>query len=135
MFGGNRLSGPQYDRGYFIEPTIFAEVDPKTRIAQEEIFGPVVAIIPVGSIDDAIRVANDTPYGLSASVCSRDLSKIFKCIHEIEAGIIHVNSTTTGAEGQVPFGGMKGSSSGSREMGKAAIDFYTQLKTIYLTFG
>lgn len=134
LFGGKMLAGPKYDRGYFVEPAVFSEVNPEMRIAREEIFGPVLAIIKVGSIEEAIKVANNTTYGLSASVCAKDLTKIFKCIHEIEAGIIHVNSTTTGAEGQVPFGGMKKSSSGSREMGKAAIDFYTQLKTVYLNY-
>lgn len=134
LFGGKILAGQKYDRGYFIEPAIFSEVNPEMRIAQEEIFGPVLAIIKVGSIEQAIQVANDTPYGLSASVCAKDLAKVFKCIHALEAGIIHVNSTTTGAEAQVPFGGMKKSSSGSREMGKTAIDFYTQLKTVYLNY-
>ena len=134
LSGGEKLAGPKYERGYFVAPTIFAKVNPEMRIAQEEIFGPVLAIITVGSFEEAIKVANNTQYGLSASVCTKDIIKAFKCIHEIEAGIIHVNSTTTGAEGQVPFGGMKKSSSGSREMGKAAIDFYTQLKTIYLNY-
>jgi len=134
LFGGNKLTGPKYDRGYFIEPAVFSEVNPEMRIAREEIFGPVLAIIKVGSVEEAIQVANNTAYGLSASVCAKDITRIFKCIHEIEAGIIHVNSTTTGAEAQVPFGGMKKSSSGSREMGKAAIDFYTQLKTVYLNY-
>lgn len=134
LFGGNMLAGPKYDRGYFIEPAVFSEVNPEMRIAREEIFGPVLALIKVGSVAEAVKTANDTAYGLSASVCAKDLTSVFKCIHEIEAGIIHVNSTTTGAEGQVPFGGMKKSSSGSREMGKAAIDFYTQLKTVYLNY-
>lgn len=134
LFGGKKLAGPKYDKGYFVEPTIFGEVNPEMRIAQEEIFGPVLAVITVSSITEAIRVANNIAYGLSASVCTRDITKVFKCIHEIEAGIIHVNSTTTGAEGQVPFGGIKRSSSGSREMGKVAVDFYTQLKTVYLNY-
>lgn len=101
---------------------------------QEEIFGPVVALAPVDDLDSAIEAANSVPYGLSASIISQDIGKIMRFIDGIQAGLVHVNDETAGAEPQVPFGGFKESSSHSREQGKAAREFYTQIKTVYLDY-
>jgi aldehyde dehydrogenase (NAD+) len=130
LTGGNKLSGGDYDQGYFVAPTVFDGVRSEMRIAQEEIFGPVVAVMEARDFDQA--VANDTRFGLSASVVTRDLGLALRFIREIDAGIVHVNSQTAGAEPQVPFGGFKSSSSGTREQGKAAREFFTQMKTVYL---
>ncbi|MHB1390534.1 MAG: aldehyde dehydrogenase family protein [Thermoleophilia bacterium] len=134
LLGGNRLTGGSYDKGFFVEPTVFGGVDPGMRIAQEEIFGPVLAIIPVPDFEAAMQVANGTRFGLAASICTRDLSRCFEFVDRIDAGLVHVNTPTVGAEVQVPFGGMKDSSTGIREQGKVAVDFYTQTKTIYLEY-
>lgn len=130
--GGEKLRGDEYDNGFFVAPTVFDNVAPEMRIAQEEIFGPVVGIIQARNTDDAIALANHTRFGLSASVVTRDLNLALRFMREIEAGIVHVNSMTAGAEPQVPFGGMKESSSGTREQGKAAREFFTQWKTVYV---
>jgi aldehyde dehydrogenase (NAD+) len=130
--GGEKLRGDEFDNGYFVAPTVFDQVAPDMRIAQEEIFGPVVAVIEAKDTDDAIALANHTRFGLSASVVTRDLNLALRFMREIEAGIVHVNSMTAGAEPQVPFGGFKESSSGTREQGKAAREFFTQWKTVYV---
>lgn len=134
LHGGNRLTGAPYDKGYFVEPTVFADVAPKMKIAQEEIFGPVLAIITVSGFDEAVEVANAVRFGLSASICTRDISRAMEFVDRIEAGLVHINSPTAGAEVQVPFGGMKDSSTGTREQGKVAVDFYTETKTVYLEY-
>jgi len=130
--GGEKLRGDEYDNGFFVAPTVFDKVTSDMRIAQEEIFGPVVGVIEAKDIDDAITLANHTRFGLSASVVTRDLNLALRFMREIEAGIVHVNSMTAGAEPQVPFGGFKDSSSGTREQGKAAREFFTQWKTVYM---
>jgi len=130
--GGGRLNDDGRGKGAFVAPTLFAGVDPASRLGQEELFGPVLGVIPVDGMDEAIAVANQVRFGLSASLFTRDLGKALAFVQEIQAGIVHVNSETAGAEPQVPFGGMKGSSSYSREQGKAAREFFTQLKTVYL---
>ncbi|HEU0163518.1 MAG TPA: aldehyde dehydrogenase family protein, partial [Thermomicrobiales bacterium] len=127
--GGTR---PEVNGGHFVAPTLFADVANESRLGQVELFGPVLGVIPVDGLDEAIAVANNVKYGLSASLFTRDLGKAMKFVRGIQAGIVHVNSETAGAEPQVPFGGYKGSSSYSREQGKAARDFYTQIKTVYL---
>lgn len=132
LTGGEKLRGGEYDRGYFVAPTVFDQLTPEMRIAQEEIFGPVVGMIEAKDFDEAVRLANHTKFGLSASIVTRDLGLAMRFIREIEAGIVHINSQTAGAEPQVPFGGFKGSSSGSREQGKVAREFFTQIKTVYL---
>ena len=134
LAGGNRLDAPPLDRGYFVAPTVFADVTPEMRIAQEEIFGPVLAIIVVDSFEEAMQVANAVRFGLSAAICTSDLARAMEFIDRIEAGLVHVNSPTVGAEVQVPFGGMKDSSTGTREQGRVAIDFYTEIKTVYLEY-
>jgi len=131
VVGGERL-GSGLERGAFLAPTLFADVDPKSRLGQDELFGPVLGVIPVDSMEEAMAVANQVKFGLSASLFTRDLGRALAFAREIEAGVVHVNSETAGAEPQVPFGGMKGSSSYSREQGKAAREFFTQVKTVYI---
>ncbi len=132
LYGGQRLSGKKYDKGFFIQPTIFSDVRADMVIAQEEIFGPVAGSMAFDEADEALKLANSVAYGLSASIVTKNISAAMEFIRRIKAGIVHVNSQTAGAECHVPFGGMKASSCGSREQGKAALDFYTQLKTVYL---
>jgi aldehyde dehydrogenase (NAD+) len=132
LAGGDKLKGDTFDHGYFVAPTVFDKVGPDMRIAQEEIFGPVVGVIEAKDIDDAIALANHTRFGLSASVVTRDLNLALRFMREIQAGLVHVNSMTAGAEPQVPFGGFKDSSSGTREQGKASREFFTQWKTMYV---
>jgi acyl-CoA reductase-like NAD-dependent aldehyde dehydrogenase len=134
LLGGERLSGGAYDRGYFVPPTIFDHVAPDSTIAQEEIFGPVLSVIRVRNFDEALQVANSVRYGLSSSLYSNDAAKIFEFIDRIETGITHVNSPTVGGEAQLPFGGMKATGVGMREMGRVAIDFFTELKAVYIDF-
>ena len=134
LCGGNRLAGGAYDKGHFIEPTIFARVTPEMRIAQEEVFGPVLALMVANDFDDAMRLANCAKFGLSASIVSRDLTRVHQFINRIEAGLITVNLPTAGVEYQLPFGGTKESSFGMREQGPAALDFYTETRTVYLKY-
>ncbi len=132
--GGNRPSGTGHEHGWFFEPTIFSDVDAKMRIAQEEIFGPVVGLIPCDSFDQAIEIANGVPYGLSSSIYTRDVNKAFRAMRDIYAGITYVNAPTIGAEVHLPFGGTKATGNGHREGGLGAIDFYTQWKSIYIDY-
>jgi aldehyde dehydrogenase (NAD+) len=132
--GGDTMKGNLYEKGFFVQPTVFLEADVQSRLMQEEIFGPVVALAPVDTLDSAIEAANSVPYGLSAALISQDIGKIMRFIDGIQAGLVHVNDETAGAEPHVPFGGFKDSSSYSREQGKAARDFYTQIKTVYMDF-
>lgn len=134
LCGGKRLSGGDYDRGYFIEPTIFAGVTPEMRIAQEEVFGPVLALLIAEDFEDAMKIANGVRFGLSASIVSRDLTRVHEFIERIEAGLITVNLPTAGVEYQLPFGGTKESSYGMREQGPQAIDFYSETRTVYLRY-
>lgn len=118
--------------GYYVEPTVLTNLGPDSRVVREEIFGPVAALLPVSSYEEAITLANDTPFGLTASLFTRDLSKALQFVEDIRVGVVKINQETGGLEFQVPFGGMKGSSSGSREQGKVARDFFTQWKTVYM---
>ncbi len=127
--GGGRPDGS--GDGHFVAPTVFTDVDPSSFLGQEELFGPVLGVIPVDGLDEAVAVANQVRFGLSASIFTRDIGKALAFVREVQAGIVHVNSETAGAEPQVPFGGYKGSSSYSREQGKAAREFFTQVKTVY----
>ena len=133
LLGGDRLTGPGYN-GYYVAPTIFDHVAWDSTLAQDEVFGPVLSIIRVKDFDEALRVANSVRYGLSSSIYSNDAAKIFEFIDKIETGITHVNSPTVGGEAQLPFGGMKATGVGLREMGRVAIDFYTELKTVYIDY-
>jgi len=132
--GGNKITAGEMANGFFTEPTIFSDVKPDMRIAQEEIFGPVLAVIPVDSFDAAIDVANGVQYGLSASIYTRDLAKAQRFVEMIEVGITHVNAPTVGGEAQLPFGGTKATGVGEREMGTTAIHFYSELKTVYINY-
>jgi len=134
LCGGNRMSGGDFDKGYFIEPTIFAGVTPQMRIAQEEVFGPVLALLIAEDFEDAMQIANGVRFGLSASIVSRDLTRVHEFIERIEAGLITVNLPTAGVEYQLPFGGTKESSYGMREQGPQAIDFYSETSTVYLRY-
>jgi alpha-ketoglutaric semialdehyde dehydrogenase len=132
--GGNRLNNGGHAHGFFHEPTIFSDAHPKMRIAQEEIFGPVAAVIPVESVEEAVEVANGTMYGLSSSLYTRDVNKAFRAIRDIYAGITYINAPTIGAEVHLPFGGVKATGNGHREGGTGAIDFYTQWKSVYVDY-
>ena len=118
--------------GYFVEPTVLTDLPATSRVVREEIFGPVVALLAADSYEEAVALANDTPYGLTAALFTRDLNNAMRFVRDIRAGIVKVNQETAGLEFQVPFGGMRESSSGSREQGKVARDFFTQWKTVYL---
>lgn len=120
------------ENGFYIEPTVFDHVTPKMTIAQEEIFGPVLALIKVDSMEEAVAVANDVQFGLSASIFTRNIEKMLLFIREMDAGMIRINAESAGVELQAPFGGMKRSSSHSREQGQAAIEFFTSIKTVFI---
>ncbi len=134
LIGGHRLTGGDYDKGYFYAPTIFAGVTPDMRIAKEEIFGPVLSIIKVHDFDEAIKVLNDTVYGLSSSIYTNNVNAAFKAIRDIECGITYINGPTIGAEAHMPFGGFKETGNGHREGGWEVYDFYTETKTVYVDF-
>ena len=132
--GGNHLTGGDYDHGYFFEPTVYTGVEENMRIAQEEVFGPVLAVMRARDFDHAIEVANNVAFGLSASIQTTNMSRIFEYVQKIEAGLLTVNLPSAGVEYQLPFGGTKDSSFGPKEQGPAALDFYTDYKTVYLKY-
>jgi alpha-ketoglutaric semialdehyde dehydrogenase len=134
MCGGNRLEKGDYQYGYFMEPTVFIDVDPRMRIAQEEIFGPVVSIIPCDGLEDAIEIANGIEYGLSSSLYTKDVNRAFAAIRDLYTGITYINAPTIGAEVHLPFGGTKATGNGHREGGIGAIDFYTEWKSVYIDY-
>ena len=134
LAGGTRLTGGAYDKGWFYAPTVFGDCSPNMRIAQEEIFGPVVSVIPISSLSEAIEVANGVPYGLSASIYTRDVNRAFQAARDLYTGIVYVNAPTIGAETHLPFGGTKQTGNGHREAAIAAIDFFTEWKTIYIDY-
>src|SRR5580700_6113292 len=134
LCGGNRLTEGELAKGYFVEPTVFADVEESHIIAQEEIFGPVLAIMRAKDFEDAMRIANNIPFGLSSSIQTTNLSRTFEYIYRSEAGLLTVNLPSAGVEYQLPFGGTKDSSFGPKEQGPAALDFYSDYKTIYLKY-
>ncbi|TAK02436.1 MAG: aldehyde dehydrogenase family protein [Chloroflexota bacterium] len=134
VLGGAAATHGDLAHGSFFEPTIFAGVKPMDRIGQEEIFGPVLSIIPVDDLDAAITALNQTRYGLSASIFTRDVNTAFRAMRDFETGIVYVNAGTTGAETHLPFGGWKETGNGHREAGHAALDTYTEWKSIYVDF-
>jgi aldehyde dehydrogenase (NAD+) len=132
--GGSRARGEGLDNGHFFEPTIFAGVGAMDRIGQEEIFGPVLSIIPVDDYGAAMLALNQTRYGLSSSIFTRDVNTAFRAMRDFETGIVYVNAGTTGAEVHLPFGGWKETGNGHREAGRIALDTYTEWKSIYVDF-
>ena len=132
--GGNRLTSGAYAKGWFHEPTIFGDVEPSMRIAQEEIFGPVVSVMRCRSLEHAIEIGNGVAYGLSASIYTRDINKAFTAMRDMYTGIFYVNAPTIGAEVHLPFGGTKMTGNGHREAGTAALDVFSEWKSIYVDF-
>src|SRR6185369_7559501 len=116
------------------EPTVFTDCNPRMRIAQEEIFGPVVALIPIDSFEESVEVANGVRYGLSASVYTRYVNKAFQALRDLHTGIVYVNAPTIGAEIHLPFGGTKETGNGHREAGQAALDVFTEWKSVYVDY-
>ncbi|HLU23039.1 MAG TPA: aldehyde dehydrogenase family protein [Bacillaceae bacterium] len=134
LAGGSVLDEGEYASGNFFVPTVFTNVKPNMRIAQEEIFGPVISIISVKNLDEAIQVNNSVSFGLSSSIFTRDVNKVFAAQRDLDTGIIYVNAGTTGAEIHLPFGGTKATGNGHRDSGIAALDVFTEWKSIYIDF-
>src|SRR5213592_3606638 len=134
LTGGEVASGNGLGDGFFYRPTIFGDVDPQMRVAQEEIFGPTTALIRVRDVDEAIQVSNGIEFGLSSSIFTRDVNTAFRAIRDLEAGITYINAGTIGAEVHLPFGGVKGTGNGHREAGQAALDVFTEWKSIYVDY-
>jgi aldehyde dehydrogenase (NAD+) len=132
--GGKRLKGGDYDKGFFIEPTIFADVTPDMRIFKEEIFGPVLSVVPFDTFEEGIEIANDSLYGLSGSIYTQDVNRAFAAMRDIQTGIFYVNAPTIGAENHLPFGGVKQTGNGHREGGHEALDLFSEWKAIYVDF-
>jgi acyl-CoA reductase-like NAD-dependent aldehyde dehydrogenase len=132
--GGKRAAGEQLENGFFIEPTVFDRVTPEMRIAREEIFGPVLSVLRARDFEEAIRFANDSDYGLTSSIFTGNPNLIFRFVNEIETGMTHINSPTPGGEAHIPFGGIKATGIGAREQGSTALDFYTELKVVYVDY-
>src|SRR6266487_3333751 len=134
LIGGDALSDEEHRRGAFYRPTIFSDVRPTMRIAREEVFGPFISILPVASYEEAVQVANATEYGLSTSIFTNDLRTTFRAMRDIEAGLVYVNAPTTGAEIHMPFGGMKASGNGHRELGTHAVQEFSETKSIFMSY-
>jgi aldehyde dehydrogenase (NAD+) len=134
LVGGERATGPGLERGWFYRPTVLGGVTPGMRVEQEEIFGPVLSVIKVGSLDEAIRVNNDVPYGLSSSLYTRDVTAAFRAMTDLDTGITYINAPTIGAEAHLPFGGVKQTGNGHREGGWEVYDFYSETKVVYVDF-
>jgi aldehyde dehydrogenase (NAD+) len=132
--GGRKPGGERLSRGWFFRPTIFTGVTPKSRLATEEIFGPVLSVIRVGSFDEAVRVNNGVKYGLSSSVYTRDVNRSFRALAELDNGITYVNAPTIGAEAHLPFGGVKQTGNGHREGGWEVYEFYSETKVGYVDY-
>ncbi|HSU25820.1 MAG TPA: aldehyde dehydrogenase family protein, partial [Pyrinomonadaceae bacterium] len=132
--GGNRLTKNSYKNGWFIEPTVFTDVKPKMRIAQEEIFGPVTSVIPFSTLDEAIRIVNGVKYGLSSAIYTQDVNNSFNAMQELYTGICYVNSATIGAEVHLPFGGTKATGNGHREAGTQVLDIFSEWKSLYIDY-
>ncbi|HEV2449562.1 MAG TPA: aldehyde dehydrogenase family protein, partial [Thermoplasmata archaeon] len=133
VHGGRKLTDGSLAKGYFLAPTV-AETRAGSRIATEEIFGPLLSVIRIKDFADAVRVANEVTYGLSSSIYTRDVNRAFHAIGELEAGITYVNAPTIGAEVQLPFGGVKNTGNGGREAGSVAIEEFTEIKTVFIDY-
>lgn len=134
VIGGKKATGGDLDKGFFFEPTIFADVTRNMRLFKEEVFGPVLAVIKAESYEDAIDLANDVDFGLSSSIYTKNVNDAFRAIRDIEAGITYINAPTIGAEAHMPFGGVKGTGNGHREGGWTVFDIFTEWKTVYVDF-
>jgi len=134
LTGGTPLNNGDYSQGAFYKPTVFTDVSPDMRIAREEVFGPFVSILPVASYEEAVQVANATEYGLSTSIFTNDLRTTFRAMREIESGLIYFNAPTTGAEIHMPFGGVKASGNGHRELGTHAVEEFSETKSIFVSY-
>ena len=132
--GGDYAKDGDLSKGWFYQPTIFADVRPGMRIEQEEIFGPVLSVIKCEDLDDAIKILNGTVYGLSSSIFTKNVNDAFKAVRDIRAGITYVNGATIGAEAHMPFGGVKQTGNGHREGGWTVYDFYTEWKAVYIDY-
>lgn len=132
--GGEQITAGAHGHGFFIQPTIFTDVAPDMRIAQEEIFGPVTAIIPCDSLDNAVEIANNVRYGLSASIFTKDVNQAFAAMNELYTGIVYINAPTIGAEVHLPFGGTKATGNGHREAGTQVLDIFTEWKSVYVDY-
>jgi acyl-CoA reductase-like NAD-dependent aldehyde dehydrogenase len=132
--GGMIPPGDELNKGWFYRPTVFAGVQPDHRIAQEEIFGPVLSVIKTGSLEEGIRILNGTVYGLSSSVYTADINRAFAAIRDIKAGITYINAPTIGAEAHMPFGGVKQTGNGHREGGWTVYEFFSEWKTVYVDY-
>jgi alpha-ketoglutaric semialdehyde dehydrogenase len=132
--GGGRLTEGDYAHGFFVQPTVFTGVTREMRIAREEIFGPVLSVIEVGSLDEALSVANEVAYGLSSSIYTRDINAALRAMHELEAGIVYINAPTIGAEIHLPFGGVKATGNGHREAGPTMLDVFSEWKSVYVDY-
>jgi aldehyde dehydrogenase (NAD+) len=133
-YGGRSLTSNEYSDGYYVQPTIFTDVTPSMRIAQEEIFGPVLTVFKAKDLDEAIELANSVEFGLSSSIYTKDLTQAFQYVNRVEAGIVHVNAPTLGGEVHLPFGGLKSSGVGAREQGTEAMNFFSEVITVYLDY-
>ena len=133
LTGGKKISNKDLEDGYFFQPTIFKDVETNMRIAKEEIFGPVLTLFKCQDIEEAIAICNDSEFGLSSSIYTENIHKAFTYIEQIETGIIHVNSPTLGGEVHMPFGGIKASGIGNREQGLEAIEFFTEIVSVYIS--
>ena len=131
-FGGRNMTGGEFDEGYYVEPAVFTGVTPDMRIAQEEIFGPVLTVFKVKDLKEAIGIANSVEFGLSSSVYTKDITKAYEYINTVETGMVHVNASTLGGEVHLPFGGLNSSGVGQREQGTAAVDFFSEVITVYI---
>ena len=134
LSGGVRLTKGELGRGFFFAPTVFTDVDPKTRLAQEEIFGPVLSIIPCDSLDQAIEIVNGAKHGLSSSIYTQDVNRAFLAMRDLHTGILCVNSPTTGSEIHLPFGGTRQTGNGRREAGDAALEIFSEWKAITVDY-
>ena len=134
LCGGYPLTDGDYAKGSFYAPTIFGDCDPRMRICQEEIFGPAVSVIPFDTLEEAIEINNGVIYGLSSSIYTQDVNRAFAAVRDLYTGIVYINAPTIGAEIQLPFGGTKQTGNGHRDSGTAALDVFSEWKTIYVDF-
>ncbi len=134
ILGGNQLKGDVFDKGHYVAPTIIDNVTPDMEIVREEVFGPVLSVLKADSYEEACRIHNTSPYGLSASLFTKDVNRSFSFFDDVEAGVCYINAPTFGSESHMPFGGVKQSGQGHREVGWAAIETYSEVKTLYVDY-